>query len=69
VPVRACSRSALARVRQRGVSYSTFSPISALEPASRQEFLDSVAHIAEVDFGGRVEIPLVTSLYVARRPV
>jgi SAM-dependent methyltransferase len=49
--------------------YSTFSPISALEPERREEFLDSVARVAEVDFGGRVEKPLVTSLYTARRPL
>jgi len=49
--------------------YSTFSPLSALEPGRRKEFLDSVARIAEVEFGGRVEKPLVTSLYTARKPV
>jgi SAM-dependent methyltransferase len=49
--------------------YSTFSPISALEPERREEFLDSVARIAEADFGGRVEKPLVTSLYAARKTV
>jgi hypothetical protein len=48
--------------------YSTFSPISALEPEQRRHFLDSVARIAELEFGGRVEKPLVTSLYTARRP-
>jgi SAM-dependent methyltransferase len=48
--------------------YSTFSPISALDPEDRQRFLDSVARIAEVEFGGRVEKPLVTSLYTARKP-
>lgn len=48
--------------------FSTFSPISSLEPERRQEFLDSVARIAEGDFGGRVEKPLVTSLYTGRKP-
>ena len=48
--------------------YSTFSPISVLEPARRREFLDTVARIAEDDFGGRVEKLLVTSLYTARKP-
>jgi SAM-dependent methyltransferase len=47
--------------------YSTFSPLSVLEPERRNEFLDSVARVAEVEFGGRVERPLVTSLYTARR--
>jgi SAM-dependent methyltransferase len=48
--------------------YSTFSPISVLEPDRRREFLDTVARIAEDDFGGRVEKLLVTSLYTARKP-
>jgi SAM-dependent methyltransferase len=49
--------------------YSTFSPISVLAPERRKEFLDSVARIAETEFGGRVEKPLVTSLYTARKPL
>jgi SAM-dependent methyltransferase len=49
--------------------YSTFSPISALAPERREAFLDAVASIAEADFGGRVEKPLLTTLYTARRPV
>ena len=48
--------------------YSTFSPVRALEPNRREEFLDSVARIAEHEFGGLIERPLVTSLYTARRP-
>ena len=48
--------------------YSTFSPMSALDPGRRKELLDAVARIAEDEFGGRVERPLVTSLYTARRP-
>jgi SAM-dependent methyltransferase len=48
--------------------YSTFSPISALEPERRKEFVDSIARIAETEFGGRVVKPLVTSLYTARKP-
>lgn len=49
--------------------YSTFSPIGALEPDRRKELLDSVARIADTEFGGRVEKPLVTSLYTARKPI
>jgi hypothetical protein len=49
--------------------YSTFSPISSLDPERRTQFLDSVARVAELEFGGHVETPLVTSLYTARRPV
>ncbi|HUG64659.1 MAG TPA: class I SAM-dependent methyltransferase [Gaiellaceae bacterium] len=48
--------------------YSTFSPLSALEPARREAFLDEVAQIADTEFGGRVEKPLVTSVYTARKP-
>jgi SAM-dependent methyltransferase len=48
--------------------YSTFSPISALDPEERDQFLDSVAGVAAVEFGGRVETPLVTSLYTACKP-
>ena len=49
--------------------YSTFSPISALSPARHEEFLDAVARVAEVDFGGHVEKPLLTVLYTARKTV
>ena len=48
--------------------YSTFSPISALDHERREGFLDSVARVAEEEFGGHVERPLVTSLYTARKP-
>ena len=47
--------------------YSTFSPIQALEPDSRQQFLDKLAQIANDQFAGHVERPLVTVLYTARR--
>lgn len=48
--------------------YSTFSPVISLEPAHRERLLDAVERIAADDFGGRVEKPLVTSLYTARKP-
>jgi hypothetical protein len=48
--------------------YSTFSPISALEPERREHFLDSVARVAGEQFGGCVEKPLITSLYTGRKP-
>lgn len=47
--------------------YSTFSPIGALDPERREVLLDSVARVAADEFGGRVERPLITSLYTARR--
>jgi SAM-dependent methyltransferase len=48
--------------------YGTFSPILSLEPQAREELLDAIARIAARDFGGLVEKPLQTVLYVARRP-
>jgi SAM-dependent methyltransferase len=48
--------------------YSTFSPISALAPERRAALLEEVERIAADDFAGRVEQPLVTSLYTARKP-
>jgi SAM-dependent methyltransferase len=46
--------------------YSTFSPIQALEPDLRREFLSKLAQIADEQFGGHVERPLITVLYTAR---
>ena len=48
--------------------YGTFSPIARLQESRRTEILDGVAHIADRDFGGRVNRTLVTSLYTAHRP-
>jgi hypothetical protein len=48
--------------------YGTFSPIARLDDARKTAILDGVARIAEVDFGGRVDRTLRTSLYTARRP-
>jgi hypothetical protein len=47
--------------------YSTYSPIQALEPDSRGEFLSNLAQIADEQFGGRVERSLLTVLYTAQR--
>jgi SAM-dependent methyltransferase len=47
--------------------YSTFSPIQALEPDSRREFLSNLAQVADDQFGGHVERPVITVLYTARR--
>jgi len=46
--------------------YSTFSPIQALEPNSRQRFLTDLAQIADEQFGGQLERPLLTVLYSAQ---
>ena len=48
--------------------YSTFSPIISLDLVRREELLDAVERIAQNDFGDRVEKPLITSLYTARKP-
>jgi SAM-dependent methyltransferase len=47
--------------------YSTFSPIQVLEPDSRRELLKNLAQIADGQFGGRIECPLITVLYTARK--
>ena len=49
--------------------FGSFSPILALEPGSREALLDSIAHLADTEFGGRVTKPVVTALYTARKPV
>jgi SAM-dependent methyltransferase len=48
--------------------FGSFSPVLSLEPARRQQLLDSIAGVAERDFGGRVTKPVVTALYTARKP-
>ena len=48
--------------------YGTFSPIARLDAERRDGILDAVAHIAEHEFGGRVERTLLTSIYTARKP-
>jgi SAM-dependent methyltransferase len=47
--------------------FGSFSPVLSLEPDRREAFLDSVAEIAERDYGGRVTKPVVTALYTARK--
>lgn len=48
--------------------FGSFSSTLSLEPHERDAFLDSIAEIAERDFGGRVTKPVVTALYTARKP-
>jgi SAM-dependent methyltransferase len=47
--------------------YSTYSPIQALDPHARREFLSSFAQIVDEQFGGRVERALRTVLYTGQR--
>ena len=48
--------------------FASFSPIIRLEKETRLAALDVVEQVAERDFAGRVELPVLTSLYTARRP-
>jgi SAM-dependent methyltransferase len=47
--------------------YNTFSPIRALEDDRRARFLDQLAEIAENQFEGEIERPLIVQLYAARK--
>jgi SAM-dependent methyltransferase len=47
--------------------YRTFSPIQAMPPGRREAFLAALARIADDQFGGQVERPFTTALYMARR--
>lgn len=46
----------------------TFSPVLSLERDRREPLLLAVAHVADTEFDGRVTKPLVTALYMARKP-
>ena len=48
--------------------FASFSPIIRLDEETRLAALDVVEQVAERDFAGRVELPVLTSLYTARRP-
>ena len=47
--------------------YATFSEISRLDPIERNRLLEKLAEIADKQFKGRVEKPIVTSIYIAQR--
>jgi len=53
-----------ARVR---ALWATFSDTMILRPTQRRGFLDSVERVAREEFGGKVEIPMLTPIYTARR--
>ncbi len=46
--------------------YRTFSPISRLAAGDQQRLLDSLAQIAEKQFGGEVDIHISTPIYTAQ---
>ena len=48
--------------------FSTFSPFLYVDEHERTELLDALERIAREDFGDRVEKPIVTMLYTARKP-
>ena len=47
--------------------FSTFSPWIALDDARREGILDDLRDIAETEFGGIVERPYLTSMFLAER--
>ena len=48
--------------------FSTFSPFLSVDDRTRTELLDALERIALTDFDDRVEKPLVTAVYTARKP-
>jgi SAM-dependent methyltransferase len=48
--------------------YATYSPVRRLEPGRRRAVLAAVAGIAEREFGGQVQIHVLTPIYTARNP-
>ena len=49
--------------------FSTFSPLLVVDEERRTRTLDELERIAHEDFGDRVEKPIVTALYTARKPL
>ena len=49
--------------------YGSFSVVLHLPPADRTKFLADLAAIIDNQFAGRVERPLTTTLYLARKPI
>jgi hypothetical protein len=47
--------------------YNTFSPIQALEPTEREHFFEQLTAIANKQFGGLVQRPFTTTLYMGQR--
>ena len=47
--------------------FATFSPWLALEPSVREPLLDEMAALVDRQFGGTVERPYLTSIYLSRR--
>jgi SAM-dependent methyltransferase len=47
--------------------WGTFSEVASLPPKKRERFLTGLGRIVDDQFGGNVEIPMLTPLYTARR--
>jgi SAM-dependent methyltransferase len=47
--------------------FSTFSDVTRLEPDRRQRLLDALAAVVADRFGGKVEKPVLTAIYTARK--
>jgi SAM-dependent methyltransferase len=47
--------------------YRTFSPVARLPDREKQAFSEGIAKVADEQFGGRVERPFLTPIYIARR--
>jgi SAM-dependent methyltransferase len=47
--------------------FATFSEFTRLPPARRNQVLDALADVADRQFGGEVEKPIVIAIYTARR--
>jgi SAM-dependent methyltransferase len=47
--------------------FATFSPVTRLDAEPREALLDEIERVARDEFGGRVEKPILTSLYTARK--
>ena len=48
--------------------FSTFSPFLVVDDEQRTKMLDELERIARTEFGDRVEKPIVTTVYTARKP-
>jgi SAM-dependent methyltransferase len=47
--------------------YATFSPVNRLGISARRSLLEQIGRIADEQFGGRVQRPMLTPIYIAER--
>jgi hypothetical protein len=48
--------------------FASFSPFIVLEDSRREALLDDIASVAEVEFGGRIVKPVLTTLFTTLKP-